>query len=253
MLALFIGVVFATDKMNQEPWKAVHFNKNCLHHLYDKLGQSNIMYLLEKHVRVKIYAPPVKDLGEASEIYQTLGKEAQDNVGIEAKYQVPIRKRDHLHNEGARCQADRIYVNEEFINNAPYVIKKYIMYHESIHKKYNDNTVPIVANIGALGITFVSYIIMFQLPVRLLFKLILPNVLGVTSLVLFASRSHYYEERRADVEGLYAMSCYKCVNDVSNYLIRGDNNDGYLNNTEIGQIAKVLKRQNKLCKNHSHQ
>lgn len=48
MLALFIGIVFATDKMNQEAWKAVHYNKNLLHHIYDKMGQSNLMYLLEK-------------------------------------------------------------------------------------------------------------------------------------------------------------------------------------------------------------
>jgi hypothetical protein len=66
------------------------------------------------------------------------------------------------------------------------------------------------------------------------------------------SRKHYYEERRADVEGLYAMSCHHCVSNVSKYLIKEDNHDGYLNNREISQIANVLEKQNKLCKYHSH-
>lgn len=207
---------------------------------------------MKKHVRAKIYAPPVQDLGEASEIYQILGKEAQDNVGIDVQYQVPIRKRNHQHNEGARCQAHAIYVNENFIDDFAYVIKKYTMYHEAIHKKYNDNTASIVApQIVAIGVMFVSYIVMFQLPINLLYKLILPNIFGVGSIVLLDSRKHYYEERRADVEGLYAMSCHHCVSNVSKYLIRKDNHDGYLNNKEIGQIAKVLEKQNKLCKYHS--
>lgn len=75
-------------------------------------------------MHTKLYVPPVKDLGEASELYQTLGNEAQDAVGIPNKYQVHMRKRDNLQHEGARCLADKIYVNEEFIGNAPYVIKK---------------------------------------------------------------------------------------------------------------------------------
>lgn len=126
------------------------------------------------------------------------------------------------------------------------------MYHKVIHKKYNDNTASVVAkNIAMMGVIIISYIIMLPLPINNL-KVILPNVFGLGSFLLMYPKVNYYEERRADVEGLYAMSCYQCVSDVSKYLIRKDNNEGYLNNTEISQIATVLKQQSKLCKDHSY-
>lgn len=230
-------------------WKCIDFKKNTFYHIFDYVGQLKGMYYLEKELRAKIPFPRIIDHGEAEKEYQLLGNEAQDKTNIPKEYQVPI-KNGYVdqNNIGGVCKADAIYIN--IPPNLPKVVKKYIMYHESIHKKFNDNSVcVIVGGIINLCVYYTCFAILYPIPIKFFYKLIISSVFSVGSIPLIDRNLHYYTEKRADMGAMCALDCHQCVDDVSR-MIKPFPEQGYLSFNDMQNIAQEMKNNNRACEEH---
>ena len=223
-------------------------------YLLHYIGQLKIMYYMEKNIHTKIKSYIVQDSGELSMEYQKLGKEAQDKVGVPLEYQVPIKKHVH-HNkdEYAHCRSDGIYVNEAYVNNTPTIFQKYVLYHESVHKKFNHNTaIAIMSGVFSLSIAWTLAIMFHFTPFNTMYKILIPYAAAaIVSIPYVNDKLHYYGERQADTEALYAMNCHQCVDDLLHVMKREKDDGGYLTTSEMHLIAQEMKKQNKLCVDHS--
>jgi hypothetical protein len=210
--------------------------------------QLQIIYWIEKNIFTKI----ATDGQLASPEYQKLGKECQDIIKVPLEYQVPVTRNDDI--SCAQADSNKIAINENIFNKLKFATRKFALLHESVHKKYNDNTVKLILSGTS---TLFSYIFCFF--TMTIFKFTLPVTIFSSSIVGFAATPitigyyHKFGERRADTEACYALNCYKCINDVNSDMKRNDDNvrSGYLSNDEINAIGLKLKQKGSICEHHS--
>jgi len=235
------------------------------------IGQSYPMRWIEKNIGAKFYGNIIEqsglDNGPATPHYQALGKEAQSTVGIPAEYQVPIKKMSP-NNPIAQIAAGltfphAIYINEEKLDEQSYGVQRCAMYHEAIHKKYNDISFDNIIEWPILfGTGYATHKILQIIKPR-----ITPNFIhgilvvasAFTSMYKTSLAYHHYMERRADVEGCYATQCATCVQEAATHRrkrFEEENHpfkdNGYLQANEMEMIAHDLKEENKLCAYHEN-
>ena len=154
---------------------------------------------------------------DASAYFQTLGKDAQDRVGIPAYDQLPIKRADLGDDFLAVTFVNCIVVNEQL--DCAYGCARIVLLHEALHSKYLD-TVNIVSILKAFG--------------------------------RFSDPYESYKERRADIEACYASKCHKCVEEFSSGRPPRDTEwlKGYISREEALEIAERLEEQHLVCDHH---
>jgi len=177
----------------------------------------------------------------APEFYKKLGREAQTELGIPLLLHAPIYKMDQDYkrkNPDAlgtyAADSGTISINIENLEKCSFGVKRDVVFHEGVHRKYRDST-QYVPGIFNPAIFF---------------------LLSNESSLLFDPFLHYYDhlklkEKRADTEGLYATKCSYCVQDrlqiASPYNSKVFN---YINAKEIKKISDELGKQKQLCPYH---
>lgn len=236
-------------------------HKNSFDKTFGNITSSLPFYALEalNPLGLIVYLSSNMGARPASKFFQQLGTEAQTTVGIPHFFHVPIRKFKNDVDFGACTTPHAIYVNEEI--KAPYGRNRVMMFHEAIHKKYNDFTRSIYA---PAVIAIISYIA-FNIILKSIFKLENQDLREFTAATeaLICSYVNFQKilssgERRADTEALYAAACHNCAQDVSDERKKSEVKKnlaarGYLLSHEITKIAHELKEQNKICKFHESQ
>lgn len=158
---------------------------------------------------------------DASEVYQQLGQEAFEALGLHRELRLPIKKMlktdFQYSNSLMRTGVNDIAVNEEKCDLSPYVFKKYCMLHEAVHCKYQDA-------------------------------------------VLFTITSSAEMERRADWEAIQALGCSICIDRVAHCVQNGPGEKsgrraqgGYMPSSEMYALAQEFKRDNRVCRYHEAQ
>lgn len=238
--------------------------------LFDKIagsiGQSKQLYLFEKHIMSKIIAPTIKVFGDemASEEYQNLGEEAQHALRIHQERHVPIKKLDPnsplAKFVGGLAFPETIYVNEEKLNQATYGYRRHALFHEAVHKKYNDMSADTLVELGVMIASSIGALFLIKAAKPKLSKV--KHGIGIFSIAVLASmiasnRFHYYFERRADIEGIYAAQCSVCAQESAtrrreSFEVEKNplRNGGYLWAKDMEKIAQDLKQQDKICSYH---
>ncbi len=231
------------------------------------VSQSRPICLFDKHIMSNIF--PIKFGNEsASQQYIDLGKEAQDSVGIPQERQVPIKsffKNMPFFGQfaGAVAEPDAICVNEEKLNQQTYGARRFAMFHEAVHEKYNDLSVDAIVELVAM--------IVFMVGAHKLIKAIKPKgrfkALHVIAVIaagfvggsICSSYYHKFFERRADTQGIWAAACHKCAQEVADrrrVSFEQEKNPlrykGYLWANDFEQIAQELQNQGKLCSHHKN-
>lgn len=261
MTPKFLSLVICVATVSLYPNQPSLSHKSAFDKTFGKITSSLPFYTLEalNPAGLFVYLDPSLGTVPASALFQNLGKEAQISVGIPPFFNVPIRKfRKDVSIAG--CQTPHaIYVNEE--KKSTYGVDRMMIYHEAIHKKYNDFTTTLYA---IPGITMVSSIIInFVLKSILNIKdqearALISVTAALASSYIGAQKMLRLCERRADTEALYIAACHTCAHDVVDARTKSEvkNNlatHGYLLSHEINKIAQELKEQNKICKFHEAQ
>ncbi len=232
--------------------------------------KSSPMCWIEKKIGEKFYEKKMELSGIGNEPatphYQALGKEAQSAVGIPEEYQVPIKKMSP-NSPLAQIAAGitfphAIYINEEKLNEQPYGVQCCALYHEAIHKKYNDNTADsLLECISFFGTTYTAHKTLRKLTPKLptIIRMLGAGGSGLFATYMVCKKYHHYMERRADIEGCYATQCATSVEEVAVYRrkkFEEDNhpfkNNGYLQAHEMEIIAQDLQKKNKICAHHEN-
>lgn len=233
------------------------------------IGKSYPMCWIEKNISAKFYENMIEknglDNGPATARYQILGEEAQYAVDIPEEYQVPIKKMspDNPIAKMVTCLTFpyAIYINEEKLNELSYGVQRCAVYHEAIHKKYNDMSFDNIIEWQMLfGAGYTTHKLLQIIKPR-----ITPNfihgILVITSAFSASYKAslayHRYMERRADVEGCYATQCATCVQEAATHRrkrFEEENHpfkdNGYLQGYEMEIIAQDLRKECKLCEYH---
>lgn len=233
------------------------------------IGKSYPMSWIEKKVGEKFYEKAIEqsglDNGPATPHYQALGKEAQSAVGIPEEYQVPI-KRISPNNPLAQIVAGiafphAIYVNEEKLNEQTYGVQCCALYHEAVHKKYNDSTADNILECTFFGTTYGAHKILRKLTPKLptIIRMLSAGGSGILATYMICTKYHHYMERRADIEGCYATQCATSVEEAAVHrrkIFEEENhsfkNNGYLQADEMEMIAQDLQKKNMICTHHEN-
>lgn len=257
LLAIFLSNLHAEELYLGE--------KSILDRGMDSFGKSRLIQWCEKKFASDAVIKVLFGGEPASEHFQTIAKEAQNALGIPEECHVPIYKINlnvELFKEiSALACAGCIVVNEERLNNASYGAQRAALFHEAVHIKYADSVASelFVSFFLALG-TVGSHKIMRDyhlLQNSLLARMIVSFVAGMGALIASGRFYCKYMERRADIEGCYALCCHACVEECAEYrriMFEKENNslryNGYLWAHDIAAIADELKEQNKCCVYH---
>jgi hypothetical protein len=189
---------------------------------------------------------------DASEEYQKLGKQAQDQLHISPLDQRPIKNMKNIHrNSAGIATASAIFINEDYLNKHSVIIKKYGLLHEAAHVKHRDSLKTKLLILGTVA---------FNGGMLLSSELSSSNI-AVFGAVngLFVLMSNYLNgsESRADKAALHALNCYKCVDEVKKVV--GADRDasilaqGYWGPEQMQSVIDKFKQQNKVCPDHEKQ
>lgn len=207
--------------------------------IYDYIGRSkvisNISYYLSKLTRTK---------NVASLVYQTLAKEMNVSNPVLVDNTTEI----------AYVNNGYIYVNEIWLNDNTYGVKRWTMHHESIHIKNNDSLLcPMVVYTVHLLIVSVLHYTGYV------------NILQSRQIEIFLSHSvcmllslgcwyrwHQYIETRADIGACKTIQCHQCVKEWRDVIYRDEITEGYLGKKELNIIIDYYNQQNKLCVYHKN-
>ncbi len=232
------------------------------------IAQSYPMYWLEKNIQAPLsekFLSSVMGNKPATPHYQELGKEAQYAVGIPEEYHVPMLYMPPTSPlaavVGAITFPCAIYVNEEKLDLQTYGVQRCLLFHEAIHKKYNDVSMdavlewPILFGTGYATHKLLQIIKPAATPTSI--HGILVCVASFYATYKTSMKYHHYFEQRADIEGYYATQCATCVHEAATYRrkkFEEENhplkNNGYLQANQLTIIALDLQQQNKLCTYH---
>jgi len=246
--------------------------KNTVAKCLGYLASTKAMYLFDKYIQNAIQQQlhKITPFGNelASAEHQLLGKEAQTAVGVPAEYQVAIKKLSRQHPLikyiGAITETDGIYINEEQFNQLTYEAIRVLLFHEAVHKKYNDLSSFTILRSGAF---FSSIICIYSLLKRIdkfssqawLTQCGITYGLSLIPSYFMLSKFQKFIERRADIEGAYASGCHVCVKQLAlsrKWLFEEVYNpikyNGYLGYDELEKIVQELEQQSKLCDHHKN-
>ncbi|CAF1448257.1 unnamed protein product [Didymodactylos carnosus] len=201
----------------------------------------------------------------AASEYQELGKEAQCVLGIPEKYHVPIKKFPSSLTSfpiAALATPEAIFVNEVRLNQEAYGAKRCVMFHEAIHKKYNDvgfNLFIKLVTLFGSGFLARKLLLYFKPAISRWISYPAMSAIALITMCITARCYSYFIERRAEIQGHYATGCSQCVQESAarrcrlaeidkNFL---KNNGGYLLADTLAEIAEDLKAQGKLCSYHT--
>jgi len=208
---------------------------------------------------------------DADPFYQELAKEAQTALGIAPKDQLPVKRIENIgifSQFGAIAEPDFIYINEDRIKDRPYGYKRFALFHEVMHVKYDDVAKYEIIDASLLPLYFFTYFSMKQWGPAPVKKFMEDHVSGwkwhvVLPFAIEVLFSYLYNlpgcERRADVEGAYACACYQCVHEAASTRLSTDDKTfdaifqrkrGYLSKEELQAIADDLKEKNCCCSYH---
>ena len=246
-------------------------HKGLLRQALDYIGQSKPIALFDTHIQSKVRKPIQRFLGlgsdPASSEYQKLGKEAQEVLQVPQDRHVPIKKisPDSIMAPlvAALAEPNAIYVNEEKLNKRSHGTKRCNLFHEAVHKKYNDSSSESVIEIGSFfGSGIAAHTLINRIKPQGRYKIL--HALGVIAVGLgtdsfISTKYNRFRERRADIEGHYATQCFTCVEESAAHRKQSfeqENNslknNGYLWTTDLEKIAHDLKTDNKLCTFHKN-
>lgn len=246
--------------------------KNTLAKLLGYLASTKIIYLFDKYVQNVIQQQMHKMIPYGNELasseYQVLGQEIQTKVGIPKNYQVPIKilspQYPMLKYVGAITETDGIYLNKEKFDQAKFSNKRCLLFHEAIHKKYNDLSFGQILELLVFSSSTISTYALLKKMDKIYSKpwYVRWGIILLAGTIVNAFSSIKYQkfiERRADIEGCYASACHVCVKDLA--LRRKElfeeeynplKNNGYLFYEELIKIAQELEQEAKLCEYHKN-
>lgn len=239
------------------------------------------------------------DATEADKEYQALGKEAQNKVGVPSREQLPVKNIPLYaklpRNAYALASTDAIYIDPTQFSDLSYGEKRSIFFHEAVHVKYHDETklerslvdglaqMAVLSVASGLAIKLLPFFPSIKNGLVKLSDMRIPvlslgvseslstasemstPVLSVVSAFFLSSiyrslRTSFHHEKRADIEGAYASSCYRCVGEQAEHAPWRWGNEwdsmsmlanGYASRQDMYQIRDQLKLENKVCDYHS--
>lgn len=192
---------------------------------------------------------------DANGEYQKLGKQAQDQLHISSLDQVPIKHMKNLSDEnaGAMATSAAIFVDEDYLNNFPLAVKRYLLLHEAAHVKHRDSLQTKLVFVGYAIFNGTIYLLSDELstPIVALCGAVTGSILlGVP----YLSSLH---ESHADKAAINALDCYKCADEVKKiictYRAASSFSKGYWDGEQIQTVIDKFKQQNKLCPDHEKQ
>jgi len=221
---------------------------------------------IQSFIETKIFTALFGDEAAAL-LYQELGSEAQNLVGVPSQDQLKIKRIDPkspmIEIAGAVTTANAIYVNEVKLDQRTYGDQRSALAHEAIHRKYCDSSMDNILEWTTMLLSgFATHKLIQALKPHGRFKVV-HGITVVASAILCSSltnkKFHNFMERRADIEGHYATGCSVCVHESALHrkeLAKQNNlllklQPGYLNGEELEIIAQDLAEQNKLCAYHA--
>ncbi|MBP9765234.1 hypothetical protein KBD08_02765 [Candidatus Babeliales bacterium] len=178
----------------------------------DAFGQSKFIHLYSKYVQTAIDRCMMSygDL-PASQIYQDLGLQAQQALGIAPECQVPIKKIKTPSLLHAVAGSDGIYVNEELLKNKSLGALRCAMFHEAVHVKYHDAAALGLFKVTGLLLGYVATYKTLGMCGVTTFHKGWSVVAGALASVGFSFKYRQFMERRADTQGHQAVNCASCV------------------------------------------
>ncbi|MCL4361279.1 hypothetical protein M1446_02910 [Candidatus Dependentiae bacterium] len=212
-------------------------------------------------------------LEPASHDYQVLSTEAQLALGLPVESHFPIKKFNQPCPQKiimpCFISINDIFINEKFLKNSPYALKRCFVFlaavkakykdaepHEILQKKYSDIVNYIVSK-GKIDTSSFEEILKTSQD--------LVSKYGETKVKQFGEELKNLlkiQQHRTDTEGLYATQCYHCVRCYSKFVfwnssaipfeLRAVYNHGNLSSYEIDEIAEQLEQQNKICAEHKN-
>lgn len=217
-------------------WNLLNIRKPIWLCVYDYIGQSNIIgkinYCLSKLSWNK---------NSASSTYQTLAQETNYQHQVSTDNNADIA---YVHN-------GYIYVNENYLSYQSYGVKRWAIFHESIHIKNNDLLmVPIAITIIHNIIMIIVYYTGYLSTTNLLIVYFAHSMSVILSILFFQYYCLDFIETRAEIEASEAVQCYRCVEDYLNIVYRNTIIEGYLGRNELYLIRDYYKTHNLLCKYH---
>lgn len=265
----FFAIVLVLD-VHAHVCAAPFKNKSLIGKLLDCVAQSNAVHWYTTHISAKMMKslPDSLQFGNepAPEKYQELGRQAQTSLKIPVQYQLPIKKMSITYPGikvyTAIAGSDAIYINVARLNQYAFGRQRSSMFHESVHVKYNDDSMIDLIALGTLILAILTTHIIFRIVGPRMLKIF--HVAGIMAAGFIAAGGTvmYYRrhmERRADIEGHYALQCAQCVHESAErvrHIIEEKNPiiyNGYLMPNELEALAHYFEQQNKSCAYHSSQ
>jgi hypothetical protein len=177
----------------------------------NNFGQSKFVQYYSRLVQTKVDKFMSYGHEPASQQYQDFGLEAQQELGIDGRLQLPIKKTKDKSKLLAVVGSDGIYVNEKVFDTKSFGAKRYMMFHESVHAKYHDAAVLGMLKIIGFGTGCVGMYELLDLCGITMLAKTLSVVAGVVSSLGISFKYRQFMERRADTEGPWATECAECV------------------------------------------
>ena len=267
---LLLSLLAPMNQLNAHA--SAHLNKkNFFDSAIAWFGQSKFIQFIEKYYVLPLVQKMHKDMNigtePADEKYQQLSKEAQDSLQIPQEQQLPTIKINQAYilkpYIAAQADPDGIYINQEALDARSYGAQRAALFHEAAHTKYHDMSVDsLVEIVGFIGGIVGFYLLMSKIKPIDKFSFLRAAAAIIAGLISSPASSiifHRYIERRADVDGFYALACSVCAQEMvisRRKSFEQDKNplryNGYLWADDIEKIAQDLASQNKVCKYHQH-
>ncbi|MBI2344994.1 M48 family metalloprotease [Candidatus Dependentiae bacterium] len=196
---------------------------------------------------------------QASFSYQEMLADAKTKLGI--SIDIPLVESCDIDcNKYAEAGRNQIRVYKRLLDNEPYGVKRFTIFHEASHIKHNDYIVKNLLKVSiALGLPFLMYPLLNN-ENNSLFPKLASAFLGLTTAALLDPKIIQSMERRADTEASFGVACETCLQECSDHLKECHEtyerekqwtDKGYLSSDEILRIQKQFKGQQ--CSYHKNQ
>lgn len=225
-------------------WNLLDLKKPLWQHYVDHFSQSKWIIKLNQ----ALYKP-CPHLVEAEQEYQDIAKDALKDV----PYPHPIMIDNNMNNnEGEVAHEKRgvISINHVYLSFCSYGVKRFVLFHESRHQKFNDHTMSAVLTGFMCSLSYYSTLVIGHM-VKMNFKMNLLCSFSVGLMTCFLFSQWYTKkiELRTDIEAAH-IQCHQCVYEWSNLVGRDTITNGYLGKIELLKISEYYKTNKQLCQYH---
>jgi len=237
------------ERILPDPYKEYLENLPLSHKIWNAIGASNFGYGLRSIGR-SLPSNPYQLPGPVVEEFHDLLKEAQTVVGLSKERHLPAGL---LNPEKIKAAAvampSAIIFNEIHLHGRSYGYKRFVVFHEAVHAKY-DHLHPIVksligvvggvgASIAAIGIARVLIPPIKNKYLNTAVHLTTGAIVGHLAGFGLVKKLEGLAETRADTEGAFASRCGQCVSEHGS-VSEHDVERGYLTCSELDAIADKL-------------